>query len=54
MILLTVNVGKVKYSHESNKTMEFMIQNQYLVATAQKAYIDCKTDVWNTFKWFKI
>ena len=40
MISLTANVGKLYHSLESSRTMSFMIANQYLDPTAQKAYIE--------------
>ena len=39
MISLTANVGKLFHTMESSRTIDFMIKNNYLDPSAQKAYI---------------
>ena len=40
MIALTLNIAKLYYPIESQRTMEFMINNKYLDPKAQKVYMD--------------
>ena len=40
MISLTLNIGKLYHTLEAQRTMDFMLENNYLDPTAQKAYID--------------
>ena len=40
MISLTLNIGKLYHTLESQRTMQFMLENKYLDPSAQKAYID--------------
>ena len=40
MISLTLNIGKLYYTLESQRTMDYMLENSNLDLTAQKAYIE--------------
>ena len=40
MIALTSNIAKLYHTIEAQRTLDFMISNQYLDPTAQKAYLD--------------
>ena len=40
MISLTLNIGKLYHTLEAKRTMEFMLENNYLDPSAQKAYVE--------------
>ena len=40
MISLTLNIGKLYHTLEGHRAMQFMLQNNYLDPTAQKAYVE--------------
>ena len=40
MISLTFNIGKLYHTLESNRTLDFMIGNEYLDPKVQKAFIE--------------
>ena len=40
MISLTLNIGKLYHTLESQRTMQFMLENNYMDKTAQKAYVE--------------
>ena len=40
MISLTLNIGKLYHTLEAHRTLQFMLENNYLDPTAQKAYVD--------------
>ena len=40
MISLTLNIGKLFHTLESQRTMQFMLENSYMDKTAQKAYVE--------------
>ena len=39
MISLTLNIGKLYHTLEAQRSINFMIQNNYIDPTAQKAFI---------------
>ena len=40
MISLTLNIGKLYHTLESQRTIDFMVANKYLDPIAQKAYLE--------------
>ena len=40
MISLTLNIGKLYHTLEANRTLQYMLLNDYLANSAQKAYIE--------------
>ena len=40
MISLTLNIGKLYHTLEAQRTMQFMLENNYMDKTAQKAYVE--------------
>ena len=40
MISLTLNIGKLYHTLESNRAVQYMVENKYLDPTAQKAYLE--------------
>ena len=40
MISLTLNIGKLYHTLEAHRAMQFMLENNYLDPTAQKAYVE--------------
>ena len=40
MISLTINIGKLYHTIEASRALQFMLSNNYLDPTAQKAYVD--------------